>query len=63
MSTAPALSTNPLAVGELDTRLPTQGENDAMAGTSGTPGSGNKFITKTDPSINDNMALSGAQNV
>lgn len=37
LTTAPASPTNPLAVSQLDTRLPTQAENDAMVGTSGTP--------------------------
>lgn len=31
-----------------DTRVPTQGENDALAGTSGTPSSSNKFVTNDD---------------
>ena len=31
-----------------DTRIPTQGENDALVGTSGTPGSGNKYVTDAD---------------
>lgn len=48
MSTAPASPSEPIAVGTNDTRVPTQGENDAMAagGDFGTPGSGNKFITE-----------------
>lgn len=31
-----------------DTRLPTQSENDALVGTSGTPSSSNKFVTNDD---------------
>lgn len=48
MSTAPADPANPTAVGTNDTRLPTQDENDAMAGGGdlGTPDTGNKFITE-----------------
>lgn len=39
---------NPIAVGDNDTRIPTQGENDALVGTSGTPSSTNKFVTNAD---------------
>ena len=42
--------TTPYAVNDQDTRLPTQGENDAMVGTSGTPSSSNKFVTDADTS-------------
>ena len=49
MSIAPASPTSPIAVGDNDTRVPTQGENDATAGggSFGTPSSSNKFITET----------------
>lgn len=50
MSTAPASASNPVAVGDNDTRVPTQSENDALAGTSGTPSSTNKFVTADDVS-------------
>ncbi len=48
MSTAPVDANNPTAVGDNDTRVPTQGENDALAGGGnfGTPSSSNKFITE-----------------
>lgn len=41
--------TTPYAVNDQDTRLPTQGENDALAGndTSIAAGTGNKFVTQT----------------
>lgn len=48
MSTAPASATEPIAVGTNDTRVPTQDENDALAGTSGTPSSTNKYVTNDD---------------
>jgi hypothetical protein len=48
MSTAPVSPTNPIAVGDNDTRVPTQGENDALVGTSGTPSSSNKYVTNDD---------------
>ena len=51
LSVAPASPTNPIAVGDNDPRVPTQGENDAMAGTYGTPSSTNKFVTETDPAF------------
>lgn len=50
MSTAPASATNPIAVGDNDPRVPTQDENDALAGTSGTPSTSNKFVTNDDTS-------------
>jgi hypothetical protein len=34
-----------------DARLPTAAEKSAFAGTTGTPGSGNKFVTDTDPRL------------
>jgi hypothetical protein len=49
-------------VTDADTRLPSQGENDALAGTSGTPSSSNKFVTDVDtrvPSQSENDALAG----
>lgn len=47
MSTAPVSSTNPIAVGDNDTRVPTQGENDGLAATT-IPASTNLFITQKD---------------
>ena len=48
VSVAPVLATNPISVGDNDSRVPTQDENDALAGTSGTPSSTNKFVTNDD---------------
>ncbi len=50
LSTAPASATEPIAVGDNDTRLPTQDENNALAGTSGTPSTSNKYVTNDDTS-------------
>lgn len=36
-----------------DARLPTQDENDALAGTNGTPSSSNKYVTNSDPRNSD----------
>lgn len=47
-SVAPASPTNPIFVGDNDGRVPTQSENDALVGTSGTPSSSNKFVTNAD---------------
>lgn len=47
-SVAPASSTNPIAVGDNDGRMPSQGENDALQGTSGTPSGTNRFVTDQD---------------
>lgn len=48
LSVAPASPTAPIAVGDNDTRVPTAGEALALVGTSGTPGSGNKYVTDAD---------------
>lgn len=48
LSTAPVSGVNPIAVGDNDARVPTQGENDALVGTSGTPSSSNKYVTDAD---------------
>jgi len=43
-----------------DGRFPTTGEKSALAGTSGTPGSGNKYVTETDSRLSDSRAPSGS---
>jgi hypothetical protein len=49
LSTAPVTASVPIAVGDNDTRVPTQGENDALVGQSGTAvGSTNKFEDAAD---------------
>jgi hypothetical protein len=48
LSTAPASATDPIAVGTNDTRIPTQDENNALVGTSGTPSTSNKYVTDDD---------------
>jgi len=45
LSVAAVSAPNPIAVGDNDPRVPTQDENDALAGT-GTPSSSNKYITE-----------------
>jgi len=53
-------------VDTLDTRIPTQGENDALVGTSGVVGSGNKYVTEVDtrlPTQDENNALVGTSGV
>lgn len=48
LSYAPVSASDPIAVGDNDPRVPTTGENDALAGTSGTPSSTNKYVTADD---------------
>jgi len=48
ISVDPASTTNPIVVGDNDPRVPTQAENDALAGTSGTPSGTNKYVTNAD---------------
>ena len=48
LSVAPVSPTTPISVGDNDGRVPTQGENDALVGTSGTPSSTNKYVTNDD---------------
>ncbi len=45
LSTAPVSSTNPIVVGDNDTRVPTASQAAALAGT-GTPSGANKFVTE-----------------
>ena len=49
MSVAPVTSNTPIAVGDNDPRVPTQGENDALVGNNVAVavGTGNKFVTQT----------------
>lgn len=46
-----------------DTRVPTQDENDAMAGTYGTPGLANRYVTETDTNLTNNVKLTGDESV
>ncbi|MCP3684628.1 MAG: hypothetical protein GY861_18330 [bacterium] len=48
MSTAPVSATDPISVGDNDTRVPSQDENNALAGTQGTPSATNKYVTNDD---------------
>lgn len=62
LSTTPAVATNPIAISATDTILPTQAENDALQGTSGSPSSTNKYVTASDtvlPTQSENDALQG----
>jgi microcystin-dependent protein len=43
-----------------DPRLPTQGENDALAGTNGVPSNTNRFVTDSDPRNANSRAPTGA---
>lgn len=48
LSTAAVVATSPIVVGDNDTRVPTQAQKDALAGTSGAPSSSNKYVTNAD---------------
>lgn len=50
LSVAAASAPNPIAVGDNDPRLPSTTQNGALAGTSGTPSSTNKYVTENDTS-------------
>ena len=62
LSVAAADPTNPIVVGDNDPRVPTQNENDALAGT-GTPSAGNPYVTANDPALTNNIKTSGNQTV
>lgn len=49
LSVLPAVPTEPVAVGTNDARIPTQDENNALAGTAGAPAAGNPYVTDADP--------------
>lgn len=57
LSVAPASASAPIAVGDNDTRVPIQGENDALVGTSGTPSTSNPYATKA---TTDTLATSAS---
>lgn len=48
VSVDPVSAASPISVGDNDGRVPTQGENDALVGTAGTPSSSNKYVTNQD---------------
>jgi len=48
LSVAAVSPTAPIAVGDNDGRVPSQTENDALVGTSGTPSTTNKYVTNDD---------------
>jgi hypothetical protein len=51
LTVAPVSAGTPIAVGDNDPRVPTQGENDALVGSVGTPSSSNKFLTQADTAV------------
>ena len=53
LSVAPVLASEPIALGVNDGRVPTQNENDALAGTAGVPAGANPFVTDSDPRNSD----------
>lgn len=61
MSTAPASPTNPIAVGDNDPRVPTADENDALAGSDGSPSSSNVFVTESDDRVEFSVTQDGSE--
>lgn len=57
LSVTPATAWVPISFPENDSRLPTQGENDAMVGTIGTPWTGNKYVTQNDTDFTNTMHI------
>lgn len=60
LSVAPASSADPVAVGDNDPRVPLQDENDALAGTDGTPSAANAYVTDSDARNSDARTPIGA---
>ena len=63
MSVAPASAPSPIAVGTLDPRIPTQDENNAMAGSYGSPSGANVFVTADNSARLNNVDLSTDQTI
>jgi len=63
LSVAPAISTEPVAAGTNDNRIPTQAENDALVGTNGAPSSSNKYVTNSDPRLAAGIGDSGTATI
>lgn len=63
LSVSPVSATNPIVAGDNDTRIPTQGENNALVGTYGTPSASNRYVTQTDPNLANALQLSTNQTV
>ena len=63
ISVAPVDANNPLFAGNNDARLPTTDEKAALAGSYGTPGSSNKYVTDDNTALDNNVDLSNNQNV
>lgn len=61
LSAAPVSASAPIAVGDNDTRLPTSDQADALAGTSGTPSTSNKFVTEDDTNFTGTLKTTGDQ--
>ena len=58
MSVAPVSAASPIAVGDNDPRVPTQNENDALVGTSGTAvSSSNKLVDNADTATSGNSKV------
>ena len=63
VSVAPVDADSPTFLGNNDPKVPTADENDAMAGSYGTPGSANKFCTEDNANRINNLHDTGAEGV
>lgn len=61
LATPAANTADPKLVGDNDPRVPTQAENDALVGTSGSPSSSNKYVTNSDPRVVNGSATTNMQ--
>lgn len=58
LSAAPVSASEPIAVGDNDSRLPTAAEKAALAGT-GTPSGGNKYVTADNSALTNDRTADG----
>lgn len=63
VSIAPVDAGEPILVGDNDTRVPTADLKAALAGTTGTPGNANTYVTETDPEFTGTMKDTGAESI
>lgn len=63
LSVAPVDANDPIIAGTNDSRVPTTDIKAALAGTSGTPSSSNKYVTEVDPDFTGTVKTSGDQTI
>lgn len=63
VSVAPVSAVAPISLSDSDPRVPTADENDAMAGSYGTPGASNKFATADNEGLTNNLITTTDQTI